>query len=431
MERPTVRGGILLITDVADETLLRTLVATDRHVETFACAEASRTEHGAGDDLDLVVLSFDRFEQALADPLLGEELFPGVPRLHVCRDPGACDELVLGWRVDPERVLLLPDQGQELHARARLLAEVGSLRRELRAISLRDPLTGLHNRRYLVQRIDEEFSRARRYRTPLSLVLLDIDQLKRINDAGGQSAGDSAIRSVSELIRAHIRKEDVLGRMGEESYAVLLPGNRYRGAAVLANKIRTGVERLLVPFQGETLRVLVSAGISTVPDNPAIASADDLMRATEDALEEAKSRGGNRVFIDEGALDRERRLILVADPDVELLDLAEDLLSVDDYRVVRAESARSALETLRFRRPDLLILDLGLAESEPGVDLLGRASELNAGKRLPIVGLSRGDGADPERLQRQGIDRFITKPFSISVLRSVVRELMESRGRAR
>src|SRR6185436_9001255 len=160
-------------------------------------------------------------------------------------------------------------------------------------------------------------------------------------DARGQEAGDSAIRSLSQLVRSHIRKEDVLGRTGEESYGIVLAGNRYRGAAVLANKIRTEVEQLLVPFKDsgdEGLRMRVSAGISTFPDNPALESADDLMSAAENALAQAKARGGNRVFIDEGVLERAQRFVLVADADRELLDLAEDLLSLDELRVIRAET---------------------------------------------------------------------------------------------
>jgi DNA-binding NtrC family response regulator len=170
----------------------------------------------------------------------------------------------------------------------------------------------------------------------------------------------------------------------------------------------------------------VSAGISTFPDNPTLETADDLMARAEDALAQAKSRGGNRVFIDEGVLDHEQRFVLVADPDTALLDLAEDLLALDELRVIRAETARSALETLRFRRPDLLIVDLSILAREPEVGLLERANELYPGKRVPVVGLAREAGADPEKLQLLGIDRFLTKPFSVSLLRGLVRELIES-----
>jgi diguanylate cyclase (GGDEF)-like protein len=416
-----------------DEDVRAALECTGRRVTALSCAECALLERGDSDELDLLVTAFEPADAAsstVLERLLSGDLFPGVPRLHVCASASVRDSF-LGRGVDAAHVLVDPEERKDLAMRARLLAEIGGLARSLAMASSVDPLTGLFNRRYLMQRLDEEMSRARRYRTSLSLVLVDIDRLKDINDARGQAAGDSAIRSLSQLVRSHIRKEDVVGRTGEESYGVVLPGNRYRGAAVLANKIRTEVEQLLVPYRDEGLRMRVSAGISTFPDNPAIESADDLMSAAEDALAQAKSRGGNRVFIDEGALDRDQRFVLVADPDAALVDLAEDLLALDELRVIRADTARSALETLRFRRPDLLIVDLSLLKREPDVDLLERASELYPGKRVPVVGLGRDPGADPDKLQLLGVDRFLTKPFSLSVLRGLVRELIESGARRR
>jgi DNA-binding response OmpR family regulator len=137
-------------------------------------------------------------------------------------------------------------------------------------------------------------------------------------------------------------------------------------------------------------------------------------------------RGGNRVFIDEGVLRKERPIVLVVDGDAHLLDLAEDLLAMDDFRVVKAETARTALETLRFRRPDLLVLDLAMPDHEEGVTLIERVLRLFPGSRFPIIGLSGDATADPEKIVRLGVDRFITKPFSVSLLRSAARELLDA-----
>jgi diguanylate cyclase (GGDEF)-like protein len=405
-------GDVLLVASdrEREERLREALAPSGRRVTTLTCGECVLIERGDSDGLDLVVTAFEPDDPAsstVLGRLLAGDLFPGVPRLYLCTSTALRDAL-LGRGVGTTRMLLVPDDEARLAARALLLTEIGGLERRLAMASSLDPLTGLYNRRYLMQRLDEEMSRARRYHTPLSLVLVDIDRLKGINDSRGQGAGDSAIRTLSQLVRSHIRKEDVVGRTGEESYGVVLPGNRYRGAAVLANKIRTETEQLLIPYRDEGLRIRVSAGISTFPDNPSLESADDLMSAAEDALAQAKSRGGNRVFIDEGVLDREQRFVLVVDPDAGLLDLAEDLLALDEVRVIRAETARSALETLRFRRPDLLVVDLSLLTREPDVDLLDRASELYPDRRVPVVGLGRDPGADPDKLQLLGVDRFLT-----------------------
>jgi diguanylate cyclase (GGDEF)-like protein len=384
-----------------------------------------------GDDLkvDLVVTDLDSDDpavRALLERLLSGDLFRAIPQLHIFRDLA----LMAAWRQKHPALapyaLPSPPSAEEFDARLRLAAEVGRLQRDWERHATHDGLTALPNRRFLLSRLEEEFSRARRYRTPLSFALFDIDRLREVNDAHGQAAGDEVIRRVGELIRSQVRREDVMGRMGEDVFGVLLAGNRYRGAAILANKIRTEAEEASVSRNGRTIAIRLSCGISTYPDNRTIKTGDDLVATAESALRSAKERGGNRVFIDEGVLRMERPVVLVVDADAHLLDLAEDLLSMDDVRVVKAASVRTALESLKFRRPDLLVLDVGIVDDDEGVPLIERVQRLYPESRFPIIGLSSDVNADPEALARLGVDRFITKPFSVSLLRSAARELLES-----
>src|SRR5262245_1366455 len=159
-----------------------------------------------GDDerVILVVTDLDSDDPAargLLDRMFAGDLFRGVPQLHVVRDLA----LLRSWRqADPSRAAYSvagPPEPDDFQLRLRLAAEVGRLQRALTRHSIRDGLTGLFNRRYLFLRLEEEFSRGRRYRTPLSLVLIDIDHLKDINDTHGQAAGDAVIRRVGTLIR--------------------------------------------------------------------------------------------------------------------------------------------------------------------------------------------------------------------------------------
>lgn len=384
-----------------------------------------------GDDLrvNLVVTDLDSDDPAakqLLERLLAGDLFRAVQKLHVFRDLTLMQSCC---RANPglsAYALASPPAADEFQARVRLAVELGRMQRDLARQTTRDVLTTLANRRYLLSRLDEELSRARRYHTPLSLVLMDIDRLKEVNDRHGQTAGDAVIRRVGELIRGQVRLEDVVGRMGDDVFGIVLPGNRYRGAAILANKIRTEAEDTVVTHAGVEVSVRLSCGISTYPDNRAIKTGDDLIAHAETALRKAKFRGGNRVFIDEGVLRKARPVVLVVDSDARLLDLAEDLLSLDDFRVVTAEDARTALQTLRFRPPDLLVCDLGMIDEEGGATLLERVQESFPGGRFPIIGLLNDPAPDPETLARLGVDRFITKPFSVSLLRSAARELVES-----
>jgi diguanylate cyclase (GGDEF)-like protein len=426
-------GNVLVLTTDASwgERLRRWVEAAGERAVLLCGAEKFLMVEGDDTSIDLLVTDLDTDDPAsaaLIDRLVRGDLFEGVPQIHLFRDLGLQAALTQAGSSFGAASMASPPEAGEFQARVRLAAEVGRLRRELQRQSIRDPMTGLFNRRYLLLRLEEEFSRARRHRTALSLALFDVDHLKQINDAFGQVAGDSVIRGVARTIRGCVRKEDVLGRIGEEAFAIVLPGNRYRGAATFANKVRTDTEGFLSRYDHDNAQVRISAGISTFPDNGAVRSPDDLIRMAENALSQAKARGGNRVFIDEGVLRQARPVVLVADADEALLDLAEDLLGLDDLQVLRAPSARAALETLRFRRPDLLVLDVHLAEEESGATLIERVAGLAEDGRFPVVGLSSDPRRDAEELQRLGVDRYITKPFSLTVLRSLVRELLDVRG---
>lgn len=424
-------GHVLLLCDDRPQSeRLSRWIATAGH-EVVVLSGQEKFLMNEGDDLkvNLVVTDLDSDDPScrpLLERFVNGDLFRAVPQLHVFRDL----ELMNTWRrANPMLTAYsigAPPSAEDFQARVKLAAEIGRLQRDLARHTVRDVLTALPNRRHLLHRLEEEFSRARRYRTPLSFALIDLDRLKDVNDKHGQAGGDAAIRRVGELIRDQLRREDVVGRMGEDVFGVVLPGNRYRGAAILGNKIRTEAEETTLTLAGGEVAIRLSCGIATYPDNRAIKSADDLIGTAETALKEAKTRGGNRVFIDEGVMRKERPIVLVVDEDAHLLDLAEDLLSLDDFRVVKAENARTALETLRFRRPDLLVVDLGMTDADSGGSLIEKVQALFPGSRFPIIGLSADPAADPERIVRLGVDRFITKPFSVSLLRSAARELLDA-----
>jgi diguanylate cyclase (GGDEF)-like protein len=158
-----------------------------------------------------------------------------------------------------------------------------------------DGLTQVFNRRYFEDAIERELSRSRRYTRPLSLVLLDIDHFKKINDSYGHLAGDAVLKDVALAIRAKTRREDVFARFGGEEFALLLPEVDHKGAAQLAEKARKLVEKHSFSFDGETIPVTVSAGVATVQkknEDP-----NELIRRADEKLYEAKSSGRNRVAV--------------------------------------------------------------------------------------------------------------------------------------
>jgi len=427
-------GNVLVIADAPQvgEDLCRHVLASGEQPMLLSGSQKSLLERGADETIDLVVTQMDGSDPtsvAVLEHLLDGDVLFGVPQLHVVADDALCERL-RGLNPGVAAVFMgRSPEPEEFRTRVRLSAEIGRLRREVTEEAIRDELTGSHNRRFLVMRLEQEFSRAKRHRTPLSLVLFEIESIKAINERYGLEAGDQALRQVGGMLRAQVRKEDVHGRWSGTVFASLLGGVPHRGAAVFASKIRGDVEEFRIPLGDDAVQVKISAGISAYDPRCRMDSPVELVSSAEEALGEAKQRGGGRVFIDEAVMRRRRRLVVIADTDPRLLDLAEDLLAMDDFSVVRAESEAVLFETLRARRPDVLILDLvHLANGEPAL-LIEKIRSMFPDAPVPIIGLASAPGPSLERVGRVGVDRYLTKPFSVSVLRSVARDVIEQHRR--
>lgn len=157
-----------------------------------------------------------------------------------------------------------------------------------------DPLTGAHNRRTFQEVAEREMSRARRAGQPLSIVMVDIDHFRAVNEKYGQRAGDAMLQRVAEVLRAALRKEDMLVRYGGEEFLVLLPDVPGPGAVIVAGRLRKAVAAAEVAVGELRLALTVSAGVAArLDEGPE--SIDALVTRAEEALALAKRRGRNRV----------------------------------------------------------------------------------------------------------------------------------------
>ncbi|WP_051444988.1 sensor domain-containing diguanylate cyclase [Desulfocurvus vexinensis] len=162
----------------------------------------------------------------------------------------------------------------------------------LRRLATHDSLTGAANRRQFMELAGRELLRTQRYPRPVSLLMLDIDHFKRINDTHGHPAGDEVLRALVACVGGALRGTDVLGRVGGEEFAVLLPETGEDSARQIAERIRSDVERLVVRYQELELRLTISIGMATTRGSLAL---DNLFKLADDALYEAKRTGRNRV----------------------------------------------------------------------------------------------------------------------------------------
>lgn len=172
---------------------------------------------------------------------------------------------------------------------------------DLEVLATRDPLTGVANLRHFRRLADLELEHARRMGRSLSVLALDIDHFKRINDSRGHAAGDEALQGFVGACRAALREYDILGRVGGEEFAVTLPNTGPDGAAIIAERVRRQVESLaLRPGGGEVLSMTVSIGVASCPfTGPAEEEADipELLKRADAALYRAKEAGRNRVVM--------------------------------------------------------------------------------------------------------------------------------------
>lgn len=170
--------------------------------------------------------------------------------------------------------------------------------------NITDPLMGIHNRRYLDRRLKEEVDRALRYGVPLSVLLLDIDRFKRINDAYGHPVGDRVLCGLGKLIRDTVRNTDVVARYGGEEILVIATCTPPPPVPVVAERVRRTVEAaVLVPAtpatRGEEIRVTVSIGVASL--GPDIRTVEALVQRADQAMYRAKREGRNRVVVSRGA----------------------------------------------------------------------------------------------------------------------------------
>jgi diguanylate cyclase (GGDEF)-like protein len=198
-------------------------------------------------------------------------------------------------------LVTIEQQAEEINSYATRLEaayrDLATTSARLQETSFKDEVTGLYNRRFFSLRLEEEMSRYRRFNHPVSVVLLDVDNLKTVNDEFGHAAGDDALRDVAQILMKHSRGINVVSRYGGDEFAVLLVETSKGGARLYADRIREVVGAF--PFKhGKPLTA--SFGVASLPDDEA-GTGDALFRMADEALYAAKRAGKNQVAVAPGA----------------------------------------------------------------------------------------------------------------------------------
>jgi diguanylate cyclase (GGDEF)-like protein len=159
-------------------------------------------------------------------------------------------------------------------------------------LAFTDGLTGLYNRRYIMEQIEREFIRAQRSKATLSLVMVDLDGLKAINDRFGHHVGDIFLKEVARVVKVNTRASDVAARWGGDEFMLLAPGTDSRSASKIAERIRAQVERYKIQLEGDEVGITISAGIVSYPAHASVV--EELLKKVDEAMYNAKRGGKNQ-----------------------------------------------------------------------------------------------------------------------------------------
>lgn len=305
--------------------------------------------------------AIDRVAQGGVDLVLLDVVMPRLSGLEACRilksmtHEGFLPVLLVtvktdtasrveGLRIGADDYVCKPFDEAELSARVSSMLRIKRLHDQMTVqkarferLSVHDEMTGLYNFRYLNTRLGEEFKRAERYHEPFACLMIDIDQLRAVNDLGGRGAGDAVIRRVADGIKRCVREVDVVARYGGEEFLVVLPSTHFAGSVVVAERIWREVSGKAVDFDGPRpednppsdppprrswvsderpsftgspsaappadpkwadgpREIHVSIGVALYPSRD-VRTKDALLRAAESALAQAKREGGDRICV--------------------------------------------------------------------------------------------------------------------------------------
>jgi diguanylate cyclase (GGDEF)-like protein len=255
--------------------------------------------------LDMILPDMDGLEVLRFVKARPDDQFIPVIVLSVKSD---VDTKVAGLRIGADDFLAKPFAEAEILARCGAMLRIKQLQENLREVqrkleeqSITDALTGLKNRRFFDERLHEEFRRAQRYGDTLSLIMIDLDHFKEVNDRHGHPAGDVVLREAGALIRTSIRDPDICCRYGGEEFAVILPKTHMSGALTVAERIwrELGAKEYVLTGSGSAPRkvtVTASIGIAFYPSKD-ITAGDLLLRFADQALYQAKRAGRNSICL--------------------------------------------------------------------------------------------------------------------------------------
>jgi len=428
-------GGRLLIID--DDEVLRSYLVRRLKLEGYEVDDAADVPTAQKllreYNYDLITLDL------MMHPQSGYELFEFVKEdptlkwipLVVLSGRNDLQDKVRCFYLGADDFVTKPFQYEELSARIYSLLK---RTKNFEQMAFRDPLTGIYNRRFFDHQIQVELQRTRRYPAPISMVFIDIDRFKLINDTHGHHVGDLVLQGLAHLLQKHLRSTDLIARFGGEEFVVVLPGSTEHDAAKSIKAIlQLAQTEPVAQYEGQSFFVTFSAGVSEWSEGLTV---EEWIKRSDDAMYAAKQGGRNQVLLYVREMEQadlspageaERRpTVLIADDDRILRSILVSKLQHLPIMFLEAEDGEEAYQILTRQQVQLCILD-GIMPKLDGLDMLEKlVQEQRKPSELHVLMLSgRNREDDLSRGRALGIDAFMQKPFSMVELEFKVKQLLK------
>jgi len=311
-----------------------------------------------------------------------------------------------------------------------LLNQVHSQAQELDQLKVEvglDGLTQLTNHKRFLENLHQELSRATRYKTPLSLIMADVDHFKLVNDFFGHQAGDQVLKCVSSHLKKLIRDSDQIARYGGEEFAIILPMTTLNDARRAAEKLRKSVETQKISYQGRPISVTMSFGIAS-RENAREIDVDGFIKMADEALYEAKNTGRNKCchFKHLNSGKPQSATVLVIDDEEFVLVTVAKMLERLGYDVLSARSGQEVVDLLHQERNriDMVIIDMVMPDIGPD-QILGAIRDHSPGAKVLL-----SSGFDLSRVVNEGLlnrtDGLLQKPYQLDELARILQTTLNT-----
>jgi diguanylate cyclase (GGDEF)-like protein len=290
-----------------------------------------------------------------------------------------------------------------------------------------DGLTQLTNHKRFLEILQRELSRATRYKTPLSIIMADVDHFKSVNDFFGHQAGDHVLRCLSSHLKKLVRDSDQIARYGGEEFAVILPMTTLKDARRAAEKLRKSVETQKISYQGRSISVTMSLGVASWENFGGI-DVEGFLKMADEALYEAKNSGRNKCcyFKHHHSGKPPSATVLIVDDEEFVLVTVTKMLERLGYDVLSARSGPEVVDLLHQKRNkiDMVIMDMVMPDIRPD-QILGAIREHNPRAKVLLSSGYELSSADNEGLLNR-TDGFLQKPYQLAELARILQATLNT-----